>query len=592
MSKISRGEFIKTSSLALATALAPNSLYSNKNYQNTQEDENLMNRLVKGNDKSVERYLHNINEKRQRQYYRNLSGPFASLSAAYCHPKSFYYKSKIVLSGLDQIINELLKLQYPNGTLDAGGNRQSPPDTAFLLNSLCPAANILNKNDFQELAGVKNNLKTFLLNAGEGIRKGGVHTPNHRWEVSSILARLYALFNDEKYIQRIDEWLSEGIYQNEDGNFPERSRNYSVVENNAFIILGDILNRPKFFEIVKKSLITNYYYLESNGDLVCLDSRRQDAYRPISILHFYLLYRYMAIHENDKFFAGITKEIETLEGFDRFVISRSLPFFMESSVLSKELPKSEKLPESYTKYIVKSDLVRMKRGNISASIFAGNDLPLIIASGRSCIPTFFTFRKRFAILNYARLSTSFFNMGYVRGNGLVKIGNDWVMKERKEAYYYLPLPGNLRNKEGDYKMSESVDRRFWSKMDFPDRPRTTLFQDSVIKVREENNEFKIDFDITGAENVEVTLDFCFREGGKLEGVFKGDNEDEYFLENGYATYTVGSDSINIGPGKFEHSNVEHIDGEVYTSHFGSIKGTGTHLYITGLVPFTHSITIK
>jgi len=176
MSKISRGEFIKTSSLALAAALAPNSLYSNKNYQNTQEDENLMNRLVKGNDKSVERYLHNINEKRQRQYYRNLSGPFASLSAAYCHPKSFYYKSKIVLSGLDQIINELLKLQYPNGTLDAGGNRQSPPDTAFLLNSLCPAANILNKNDFQELAGVKNNLKTFLLNAGEGIRKGGVHT--------------------------------------------------------------------------------------------------------------------------------------------------------------------------------------------------------------------------------------------------------------------------------------------------------------------------------------------------------------------------------------------------------------------------------
>ncbi len=300
----------------------------------------------------------------------------------------------------------------------------------------------------------------------------------------------------------------------------------------------------------------------------------------------------MAIRENNKFLSSITKEIETLEDFDQFVISRSLPFFMESSVLSKELPKSEKLPETYTKYIVKSDLVRIKRGNISASIFAGNDLPLEIASGRSCIPTFFTFRKRFAILEYARLSTSFFSMGYVRGNGLIKNGNAWVMKERKEAYYYQPLPESLRNKDGDYKMSESVDKRFWSKMDFGERPRTTLIQDSVIKIREENNEFQIDFDITGAENVEVTLDLCFRTGGKLEGGIKGENENEFFLENGFATYTVGNDNIKIGPGKFKHSNVKYIDGEVYTSHFGSIKGKGIHLYITGLVPFKHSITIK
>ncbi len=237
MSKISRGEFIKTSSLALAASLVPNSMFSINDFQNSQEDENLMNRLVKGNDKLVERYLQHMDVIRQIQHYRNLSGSFASLSAAYCHPKSIYFKSKDVLSGLDQIINELLTLQYPNGTLDSGGNRQSPPDTAFLLNSLCPAANILNKNDFQELIDVKKNLKTFLLKAGEGIRKGGVHTPNHRWEVSSVLARLYALFKDEKYIQRIDEWLAEGIYQNEDGNFLERSRNYSVVEDNAFIIL-------------------------------------------------------------------------------------------------------------------------------------------------------------------------------------------------------------------------------------------------------------------------------------------------------------------------------------------------------------------
>ncbi|MCB9247528.1 MAG: hypothetical protein H6613_02825 [Ignavibacteriales bacterium] len=184
---------------------------------------------------------------------------------------------------------------------------------------------------------------------GEGIRKGGIHTPNHRWEVSSVLAQLYSLFKNEKYVERIDEWLAEGIYMNEDGNFPERSRNYSVVENKSFIHIAEKLNRPKLFEIVKKSLITNYYYMELNGELVSLDSRRQDQYKPISIVLFYLIYRYMAIHENDGFLAAITREIEAVDQFEKSVLSRALPFFMASTILSNELPKSEPLPKKFYK---------------------------------------------------------------------------------------------------------------------------------------------------------------------------------------------------------------------------------------------------
>lgn len=58
---------------------------------------------------------------------------------------------------------------------------------------------------------------------------GGVHTPNHRWVICSALSQINALFPDIKYVNRIDEWLSEGIYINEDGHFPERSSNYSAV---------------------------------------------------------------------------------------------------------------------------------------------------------------------------------------------------------------------------------------------------------------------------------------------------------------------------------------------------------------------------
>ncbi|MCB0742413.1 MAG: hypothetical protein KDC67_00800, partial [Ignavibacteriae bacterium] len=256
------------------------------------------------------------------------------------------------------------------------------------------------------------------------------------------------------------------------------------------------------------------------------------------------------------------------------------------------LPKSEPLPKNYTKHFVQSDLVRIKRGDSTASIFGGNDQPIIIASGRSCDPTFFTFRKRFAILEYARLSTFFFNTGYVRGEGLVKEENKYILNEKKEAYYYQPLPKDKLNKNGDYKLTESLDGRFWSKLDFASRPKTTLTLDSQITIEEIDNAFKIDFEINGPDKVGVVLDLCFRKGGTLEGVIPAYEEDEFFLENGFAKYTFGSDSIEVGPGKSEHKYVKNLDGEVYSTHFGSIKGEGQHLYITGYVPFKHSITIK
>ena len=181
---------------------------------------------------------------------------------------------------------------------------------------------------------------------------------------------------------------------------------------------------------------------------------------------------------------------------------------------------------------------------------------------------------------------------YVRGDGVTRTGNRYTLSERKEAYYYHPMPVDKRYPDGDYELSPSVDGRFWSKMDFEERPTDTVALESTIVLTEENGSFRMDIEVDGPGDVNVILEFRFRKGGKLEGVTPGEEDDDSFLKSGSAKYTFGDDVIEIGPGKYEHNNLRGLDGEVYSTHFGTIKGEGMHVYLTGITPFSHSLTIK
>ncbi|GEL09706.1 hypothetical protein SAMN05192550_1284 [Flavobacterium glycines] len=597
MNHISRGEFLKLGSLSLLGALVSDTVFANDGFFSAaaaKVDEGLMKKLILHNDA----YVKNIFQKAvvsadvRLSNFRPVAADIAAMTASVSHPKSEFYKSEIVVERLNQAADIMLKGQYSDGTVDAGGNRQSPPDTAFVLEYLCSAAMVLKHNKQKNLDSLKEKLKKFIQNAGEAMITGGVHTPNHRWVVSAALANINSLYPDVRYTNRIDQWLAEGVYLNQDGHYSERSGIYSAVIDKALITMARLLNKPELLDKVQKNLTTTYYYTEANGDLVTVDSKRQDQFMDITVTKFYLQYRYMAIHTGNPIFTHMVNLIEKNPDFAHYILSDSLIAFMENPELQQQIPAEVKLENDFEKFFVLSNLARIRRGKTSMTLFGGNDIPVQIVSGRSSNPNFLMYRKGDAILKYLRLSSSFFRMGYFSSEGIEKTGNKYILKETKEADYYQPLAPEFRKADGDYQLSESKDRRFWNKMDFENRTASNVKkQTTVIEIEENNGALNLDFKVDGPPNIEITIELCFKEGTEIAGATLGE-KGNYFLKSGFAKASMGTDSIALGPGLVEHQNVNNLDSEEYTYHQGTLHTDGVHVYITGFTPFHHKMTIS
>jgi hypothetical protein len=587
---IKRKQFLKTGALVLLAPLLNNAMVKAAGKQYFfLTDENLLKRLNAANDTQVAALLKSVNEG-TINFSRKVGYDFAALAAAYCTTDSAYYHNNLLVEKMQIITRALAGQQSADGTVNSG-NLESPPDTAFLVEILSAAAYILAKDNAAQLNPVNAAIKQFLINAGNALTTGGVHTPNHRWVICAALARLNALYPNKKYVARINEWLAEGIFMDADGHYPERSAGiYAGVENSALITVAKLLQKPQLLQYVRKNLDATLYYTEPDGDVVTVDSRRQDQYMKCSVVTYnYLNYRYMAINDGNKQFAAIAAQMETMPAFEKDILNKNFFHFLDDELLQKTLPQQVTVTNNYEKLFTTSHLLRIRRGNTTATLFGGVDWPLIIASGRSCSPNFFTYRKGQALLKYLRLSTSFFSMGYFYSDGIKKAGNKYILHKKLTAPYYQPIPKNLRNSKGDYKLSPSTDGRFWNKMDFENRPVSNVkSQDTTVTFTETNGKVELNINVLGPAGVPVTLELCFAEGGKLSGVTATDNGNN-FLAKELGTYQMGDDAISFGPGLATHKNITNLEGEKYSTHFGSLKTEGMHVYITGVTPFNHTL---
>ncbi|KAK2006004.1 hypothetical protein LZ32DRAFT_670617 [Colletotrichum eremochloae] len=577
-----------------ATVVAPQ--------QNASIDTMSLGLLTKAADGQVSTVLANKNTSLIGSP-RSLAREVRRLVTPFVWPNSTYYHDETLLPHIDEMLVVLSRRQHPDGTYTVG-NRHSPPDTGFLIEDFGIMVRILEEDDHDASQAISNTIRAILVKAGPGLANGGIHTPNHRWKVCSALARISRITGDESLIERIDEWLAEGIDIDADGIYSERSAiYYAAVTNPSLLTVAHELNRTELISYVRKNVELTIEHSEPNGEIETILSRRQDqAQNPgNNMREFYPIFREMALLDDNGRFSAMARLIEQQSGP---TLGDYLGTLIERPALMAPLPEPKKPFVDFFKHYASAGLVRARRGKLSISAFGGSDWYRAgdkmdfynrFGSGLSTNPTMFRAWNGKAVLEAVRLVPNFFTMGHFRSNGITVDDNGVArLGSEMEVPYYLPIPAENRDKDGNYSLGRSVaDGRFYAALDFGSRPISMRRLKTEVAIAPTDTGYDIVFEITGEPDVELTFELAFRKNGTFTGVQEVDEsagDKTYHLIEGEGSYSFGEDKIVFGSG-LGSGPIEAHPGEQYDWLRGTLVLQGDKVYITGKSPLQFTLKL-
>ena len=398
-------------------------------------------------------------------------------------------------------------------------------------------------------------VEPFLRKAGEGLTRGGIHTPNYRWVVSAALAQLHDLFGEAAYVHRIEQWLAEGIDIDVEGQYSERSTYvYNPITNNAFVTMAAKLKRPQLLDPVRKNLQSMMYLLHPGYEVVTEFSRRQDLNQRGDMGSYWFALAYMANHDKDGRLATMARH---------FAPTRApLSALMEYPELASSNIPAAPVPEDYRRVFPHNGFVRVRRGPVSATI---------LASSRS---RFFTLRNGQAVINAVRFASAFFGKGQFSSAEFQDKDGTIYLSQDLEAPYYQPLDP-----------ARPVDAEEWAGTR-RDRKRTEICRlKQSVAISETRKGFRLRLQSSGTNDVPVAVEINFNAGGKLEGVVPAHEvEDGWLLAKGLGSFRAGGDVIRFGPGFAENAYTQVRGAEP--------KMTGPSVYLTRFTPFDRTIDFE
>ncbi|ROS74632.1 hypothetical protein EDF24_2061 [Curtobacterium sp. PhB130] len=490
---------------------------------------------------------------------------------------------------------ELATRQSAGGTFVGGDNVDSPPDSAFTVNDCCDALELLApfRDGSAAATALAADLDTIVRRATPALVTGGVHTPNHRWEISAALARTHRLHPDPAIVARIEAWLAEGPDIDADGLWSERSPNYAAaVSVPAFLVLAEVLDDPALLAPVRASIDATLALLLPDDTVETVQSRRQDQSRPFGVSRFAPLLWHVAVLDDRADVAAVARRAVAQPMWQPGAAAARA---MTDPLLARPLPDAEPpaAPPREVRHFADARLVHVREPRRSVVLFAGSDVPAEghVRSGLANSPTFLRVFAGDVVLSDVRLSREFFGLGPFRATTITS-GEDplrFRLTETVSAGYHQPLPRARRRPEGVYPLRD--EGRFSAAMDFGERDVDTVTLTTTVDVTVLPDAVVLDVDQAGAD-VPWALQLSFHAGGSFTGV-SNDATGELVLAEGTGTYRVGGDAVTFGPGNGRGPGqpATYSPGQDYTFLGGTDRPDGEHVFVTGRAPGRTRITI-
>jgi hypothetical protein len=481
------------------------------------------------------------------------SGVIETLTAAFLHPQSRNYGENEIPDRIRLAAEFLERSQSPEGYIDLlSTNFNSPPDTGFVVHNVGTAAALAKLYSNDVLLGI---LRPFLTKAAAGLAVGGIHTPNHRWVVSSALAQVNDVFPDPAFTQRIGQWLAEGIDIDDDGQYTERSTvTYNTICDRAFTVLAAKLKRPELLDPVRRNLRAMMYLLHPDGEVVTEVSTRQDQFVRGTMAGYWFPVQYLAIHDGDGQFSTLAAQLAP--------DNARLSTLMEYPELNGVLPAPAPLPDDYEKTLPLVGLGRIRRGDLDATM---------VLEGSS---RFLSMRKGPVVVNAVRFATSFFGKGQFVPASTVRQSNSYVFAQSLEAPYYQPLAP-----------PQPVNFKTWSALRDKRRRTQICKLEQTATVTETAGGFDVKIESRGTQGVPMAVEINLREGGQLEGCRPAPHaEAAWLLDQEFAIYRLEGREVRFGPGAAPHLLTQLRGAEP--------KLPGVSVYVTGYTPFDHTVRFR
>ena len=488
------------------------------------------------------------------------------LARLWLEPSSKFHRSDALVYSVRRAMRFFeYRAQQPDGSTHGlpTGDMGSAPHAAFAVEAFHELLPVWARVDHPARREVEMAVRRCMVRAGVALRSKGVFTHNHRWIACAALACINDIAPDARLVARIDDYLSDGIDQDEDGFWSEYSPVYAMLSNICYTRMADLLDRPELLEPVWRNLDTLPFLRHSNGEVACEFTFRQDrgaVQRPGHLLEWA---RRTGRGELVQMVLDVVDQALAGGGGQAADRVTAMDLLDIADGIDSAGPPAP-IPESYRRTMSSGQIVRIRRGTFSATIMGRAINPDVPFISERTNENLLAVRNGSAIIDGVRIGFKYYGQKYIAvpENGLVERDGSWSHSFHFTSWVDGPV--------------------LWREIEqYPELHVETT-------IREVDGGVELNIDASGCEGVILQVEMAVRPAGELRSparVAALSGGQRHLLDTGPVRIVNGGDALEI-------------DGDLVVEHAFPPSGAFTNqpasatLLVTPRTPYSGTLVFR